>query len=325
MTRGHTPICNDSPLAVLDSKSRHNAGSLTAAAAWSKLVVMQTNEGSDTVGSPEEQAPPFLAPCRDLKLNAPFGWIRKGIADFNRARPQSLIYGTFLVGLSWLVSGTAWALGSYFLVFALLSGFVFIGPVLAICSYSISRQLERDDLPTIRRCLISGRRHIASAMVFSLVLMVVFLVWARAASMIHVFFPLDGEYQWRDLLPFLGIGSAVGSLFAAFTFGASAFSLPMLVDRKVDIVTAVVTSINAVLRNKFTMVIWVAIIVLGVAIGFATAFIGLAVILPVLGYATWHSYRDCIDPSAWPPQPPLPGDSAYAESDKGAAVPREEA
>jgi uncharacterized membrane protein len=151
--------------------------------------------------------------------------------------------------------------------------------------------------------------------------MVVFLVWARAASMIHVFFPVEGQYEWRDLLPFLGIGSAVGSLFAAFTFGAAAFSLPMLVDRKVDIVTAIVTSINAVLRNKLTMVVWVAIIVAGVAIGFATAFIGLAFTLPLLGYATWHSYRDCIDPSAWEPNPLLPGDSGADAPGTGATNP----
>ena len=131
----------------------------------------------------------------------------------------------------------------------------------------------------------------------------------------------QGQYEWRDLLPFLGIGSAVGSLFAAFTFGAAAFSLPMLVDRKVDIVTAIVTSINAVLRNKLTMVVWVAIIVAGVAIGFATAFIGLAFTLPLLGYATWHSYRDCIDPSAWEANPPLPGDSGADQARPGVADP----
>jgi uncharacterized membrane protein len=145
-------------------------------------------------------------------------------------------------------------------------------------------------------------------MVFSLVLMVVFLIWARSASMVHVFFPVSGDYHWRDLLPFLGVGSAVGSLFAAFTFGASAFSLPMLVDREVDIVTAVVTSINAVLRNRLAMAVWVVLIVLGVGIGFATALLGLAFTLPVLGYATWHSYRECIDASDWPAHPPLPGD-----------------
>jgi uncharacterized membrane protein len=258
----------------------------------------------------EPGAPPLAAPCRQLAPGAAFGWLSKGIADFRRAPRQSLIYGGFLVVLSWAVVGTAWALGSYVLVFALLSGFVFVGPALAICSYSISRQIERNDVPTIRRCLVSGRRHLASALVFSLLLMVVFLVWARSASMVHVFFPFEGDYHWRDLLPFLGVGSAVGSLFAAFTFGAAAFSLPMLVDRQTDIVTAVVTSINAVLRNKLAMVVWAAVIVLGVAIGFATAFLGLAVTLPVLGYATWHSYRETIDPSAWPAQPSLPGDSA---------------
>ncbi len=273
--------------------------------------------------SAEERATdaPFVAPCRKLAATAPFGWIKKGFADFRRARRQSLMYGGILVALSWLIVGTAWVLGSYILVLALLSGFVFVGPVLAICSYSISRQLERDETPTISRCLVSGRRHLASAMVFALVLMVVFLVWARAASMIHVFFPVAGEYQWRDLLPFLAVGSAVGSLFAGFTFGASAFSLPMLVDRKVDIVTAVVSSINAVLRNKSAMVVWIILIVVGVGIGFATAFIGLAVTLPVLGYATWHSYRDCIDASAWPVQPPLPGaNDSSQQSDSASAV-----
>jgi uncharacterized membrane protein len=265
---------------------------------------------------PEEEAAPqpFLAPCKRLRPSAPFGWLRRGYEDFRKARRTSLLYGAFLVALSWIVVGAAWYFGRFILVFALLSGFVFIGPVLAVCSYSISRQLERNDVPTIRRCLVSGRRHLASALVFSLLLMVVFLVWARAASMIHVFFPLEGHYDWRDLLPFLGVGSAVGSLFAAFTFGAAAFSLPMLVDRKVDIVSAVVTSINAVLRNKLTMVVWVALIVLGVGIGFATAFIGLAFILPLFGYATWHSYRECIDASAWEAHPPLPGDSGAIEA-----------
>ncbi len=265
-----------------------------------------------------ESTLPFVAPCRDLHWTAPFGWLRKGVGDLRRAPRQSLIYGGSLVLLSWLITAAAWILGRYVLVLALLSGFVFLGPVLAICAYSISRQLERGDAPTIRRCLISGRRHLGSAMVFALVLMIVFLVWARAASMIHVFFPVAGDYEWRDLLPFLGVGSAVGSLFAAIVFSASAFSLPMLVDREADIATAVVTSVNAVLRNRLTMVIWALVIVTGVAIGFATAFIGLVAVLPILGYATWHSYRECIDASAWPEHPPLPGDGDInPETDPG--------
>jgi uncharacterized membrane protein len=73
----------------------------------------------------------------------------------------------------------------------------------------------------------------------------------------------------------------------------------MLLDRDVDAVTAVVTSINAVLRNKPAMAVWIAIIVLALGAGFATAFLGMAIALPLIGHATWHAYQDTIDASAW--------------------------
>ncbi len=137
-------------------------------------------------------------------------------------------------------------------------------------------------------------------MVFALVLLVIFLVWARAASMVHVFFPVESNPEWQEIARFLVIGSAVGSIFAAITFAASAFSLPMIMDRQVDTVTAVVTSVNATLRNKVTMAVWIMLIVCCTALGFATAFIGMVVLFPLMGHATWHSYRETIDASAWP-------------------------
>jgi uncharacterized membrane protein len=99
---------------------------------------------------------------------------------------------------------------------------------------------------------------------------------------------------------FLSIGTAVGAVFALLTFSISAFSLPMIMHRRVDAVTAVVTSINAVLRNKLALMIWFAIVCVGLVIGAATAFIGLAVILPVIGHAVWHGYLETIDASAFP-------------------------
>ena len=114
-------------------------------------------------------------------------------------------------------------------------------------------------------------------------------------------------------MTFFGIGSAIGAIFAAVVFSAAAFSLPMLVDRKVDTVTAVVTSVNAVLRNKPR---WrrAACIVLAVAPGFALLFIGrnaaadspgscllLGLTLPLIGHATWHGYRATVDAGQWPP------------------------
>ncbi|MCK5724145.1 MAG: hypothetical protein KAI84_16560, partial [Gammaproteobacteria bacterium] len=80
----------------------------------------------------------------------------------------------------------------------------------------------------------------------------------------------------------------------------SAFSLPMIMDRKVDVITAVITSINAVLRNRIVSFLWACIIVLIVVIGFATAFIGFIVLMPLVGHATWHAYQETIDADAWP-------------------------
>jgi uncharacterized membrane protein len=130
----------------------------------------------------------------------------------------------------------------------------------------------------------------------------VFLVWARAGSMVHVFFPVDAHPDWRALSVFLGVGSAVGSMFAAITFACSAFALPMIADREVDAVTAVVTSFNAVLRNKRAMLVWSGTIVALTALGFITGLVGLAVVIPLLGHATWHAYRDTIDAEAWAPR-----------------------
>ncbi len=99
-------------------------------------------------------------------------------------------------------------------------------------------------------------------------------------------------------------GSAVGSIFALLTFVFSAFSLPMICDRDADAITAIVTSVNAVLRNKPAMAVWALLIVGLSAIGFATALLGLAVVIPLLGYATWHAYREMIDASPWPANHP---------------------
>ena len=92
----------------------------------------------------------------------------------------------------------------------------------------------------------------------------------------------------------------VGAVFATVTFSASAFSLPMIMHRNVDSVTAIVTSINAVLRNKRAMIVWLTIIVTSLVIGVATAFIGLVAIVPVIGYAAWHGYLETIDAEAFP-------------------------
>ena len=250
----------------------------------------------------DEEIPlPFCAPCRILEPTAPLAWLALGWRDFRRAAPQSLTYGVIMAatmaGVSWL----AWRYGSYWFMLAMLGGFVFMAPVLCVGLYAISAQLERDQPVSLVRALRAGfKRYLGNEMVFSLVLLILFLVWARAGSMISIFFPTTGRPELADLAVYLGIGSAVGAVFAVFTFTISAFSLPMIMHRRVDAVTAVITSINAVLRNKLPLMIWFALIIAGLLIGVATAFVGLAIILPVIGHAVWHGYLDTIDASAYP-------------------------
>lgn len=242
----------------------------------------------------------FVAPCRVLRPGAAFGWLRSGWNDLRRSPGPSLAYGLVLVLLSYTLTVVTWWWGELGLYLGLLSGFVFVGPCVVLPLYGISIRLEREEPISLLSSLFDARRQWGNVMVFALVLTVVFLVWARAATVIHIFYPTSGGRSMADFAWFLGVGSIVGAMFCAIVFAASAFSLPMLMDRKADAVTAVVTSVNAVLRNKGPMLVWAGIIVACVVVGLLTAYLAFAVLLPLLGYATWHGYRETIDASAWP-------------------------
>jgi len=244
---------------------------------------------------------PFVAPCRQLSPLAPLGWLKKGAADLGKAPVQSLSYGFVMALVMATVVWLAWIYGSQWFMLAMLGGFVFIAPLSCIGLYAISAQLERDQKPLMIRSLRAAfRRHVGNEMVFALVLLIIFMVWARAAVLISIFIPTGANPGIADLITYLSIGSVVGALFAAVTFSASAFSLPMIMHRDVDSITAVVTSINAVLRNKLAMVVWLTLILLGLLIGILTAFVGLIVILPIIGYGAWHGYLETIDATEFP-------------------------
>lgn len=246
---------------------------------------------------------PFVAPCRELPVRAAFKWLREGAADLRRAPRQSLAYGIPIALASAAIVMIAWLYGTYWSVLILLSGFVFVGPMMAVGFYSLSRQLELGQRPSLAVAVADERRVFATTMVFSLGLLVVFLVWARAGSLLHVFYPDEGGAGLREFATFFGIGTAIGAIFSAITFAFSAFALPMITDRQCDAVTAVVTSVNAVLRNKRAMLVWGACIGAAVIAGFLLAIVGLAVTIPLIGHATWHAYEDTIDADAWPRHP----------------------
>lgn len=256
------------------------------------------------MSGPEAQARseelPFAAPCRKLPASRPLNWLRRGWADLRAAPRQSLSFGILIVLASLAITAASWRFGNLGIYLGVASGFVFVGPWLALTVYAISRRIEQGRRVSLRGCLADARRTLGNALVFAVIMIVVFLVWARAASMVHVFFPPDSDPQLAELLPFLAVGSAVGAVFCALIFAASAFSLPMMIDRRTDTITAIVTSVNAVLRNKPAMAVWAVMIIVCVLIGALTAWLAFIVLMPLLGHATWHAYRDTIDADQWP-------------------------
>lgn len=237
---------------------------------------------------------PFVLPARQLALTAPFHWLALGWRDLRRAWPLSLGYGAALVLFGYLITWLAWDDGHVLLLFTLGSAFILAGPILAFGLYSISSQLEQGLKPRLGYCLRVQRRHMRNELLFALVILVVLLVWARAATLVHVFFPMDGQPALTDWLGFLAVGSAVGALFAGIVFVVSAFALPLMLDRGTDAITGGLTSVAAVLANKAVLLLWGALILALVVVGFATAYLGLVVVLPWIGHATWHAYRQTI-------------------------------
>ncbi len=258
------------------------------------------NDVPENQGKHPEPAPlPFVTPCHRLELDAPWRWLKLGWQDLRRAPGPSALFGAVIVLVSAAISWFAWSLGRFALLAVLLSGFVFFAPLIGVGLYSVSRSLLAGRQPRLADSFVVAKRVLGHAGIFALIQFVIVLIWSRSGMMLIAFFP-DQEGNPRVLIEFLLVGSLIGSIFAAITFSIAAFSLPMIADREVDMVTACLSSIHAVLRNKWVMLEWAAILCILTAFGFASALLGLGLVMPWLAYATWHAYRETIDASAWP-------------------------
>jgi uncharacterized membrane protein len=246
------------------------------------------------------------ATIRLVSVDASGRWLAAGWMDIRRAPGVSLGYGAAfaIVSLALAIGLLALDLGS--LILPLAGGFVLMAPLLAIGFYDISRRLESGERPSAGAVARASSAGFAQVGAMGAVLMLVFLVWTLLALVLFVLFygqsppPLDRFveeilFSVRGGL-FLALGTAVGAVIATLAFTISAFSFPMLLDRPVDVVTAILVSARAVRANWRVMFGWAALIVLLTGVGFVTLFLGLAVVMPLLGHASWHAYRDVIEP-----------------------------
>ncbi len=256
-------------------------------------------ESKESPVNPDEM--PFVAPCRKVPWTAPWYWLSEGFADLRKAPRVSLSFGIVMAAMIMFVVSMAWNYGSVWILFSMLCGFIFIAPLTSIGIYAISAQIERNQPVTMRRSMRTiFKRNLGTALVFALVLLIIFILWARATTLSSVFLPEMANPSLSEMALYITAGTLVATLFLGITFSASIFALPMIMHRDVDAITAVLTSISAVRRNKGAMLSWVVLILSGFIISIATAGLGLIIFLPAVGHGVWHGYLDTIDAQQFP-------------------------
>ena len=245
-----------------------------------------------------------LPGIRSVTADQPFRWLREGAQDMAKAWPLSLFYGVAFALLGYgLVHG---AEDKPHLAMALISGFLFIAPVLATVFYYVSHRLEHHHkLPALFVPLLSWRANPSSLGLFTVMLLFILISWERiSAILVGLFLSGSGIGSLSDLVSFADVRQhtdfvlaylAFGGVLALMVFSLSVVSLPMMLHRKVDFATALVTSFMATRLNFPVMLLWGALIAGLVVVGMATDFIAMAVIFPWLGHASWHAYRELIE------------------------------
>jgi uncharacterized membrane protein len=244
--------------------------------------------------------------------------LAKGLDDFS-AMPSHAIFLCIIYPIAGLVLGRL-AIGYDLLplLFPLMAGFALVGPFAAIGLYEMSRRREQGlDISWRHVFDVRHRPTFGAIVALGLLLMAIFLVWIAVAQAIYVatfgylpaasipdFFQqvLTTSEGWTLIV----VGNAVGFLFAVLVLTISVVSFPLLIDRDVGAAGAIVTSWRVVLANPVTMAAWGFIVALLLVVGSIPLLFGLAVVMPVLGHATWHLYRRAVEPNPGPPPELIP-------------------
>ena len=247
---------------------------------------------------------PYAERIRPIGTDEPFRWLAAGWRDFRAAPAASIALGLIVVVAGFLLTAGLTLAGLFHLIAPLMVGFLLVGPSLTVGYYALSRDVEAGRPPSLSAALAAWRANPGPILCLGLALVAFLVLWMRFAALIFaIFFPysmldvqalLNATLFTTEGLSFLAVGTLVGGLMATIAFAAGAFSLPLMLDRKVGLLEALVTSVVAVVLNARAMAVWAALLVLFAGAGLLAGYIGLAVTLPLLGHATWHAYRATI-------------------------------
>ncbi len=256
---------------------------------------MQDNTNTENFLPPSELSEPNQITTADVKAALAAGW-----ADFRKAPVYGLGFSLFYVlgGMVlyavFLASGQSW----WFIPIAV--GFPLLAPFAAMGMYEVSRRLEQGEALNwsgVAGCVLAQKDRQVPSM--AMVIMLAFMFWVFVAHTIFALFfglqPISSSTTEMLLSPsgmmMLLVGGAIGGAMAAMLFALSVISLPLLLDKEVDFITAMITSFSAVMKSPVPMALWAAIIAGVMFLAMLPFFLGLFIALPLLGHTSWHLYR----------------------------------
>jgi uncharacterized membrane protein len=233
-------------------------------------------------------------------------WLKLGFQDMRKVPGDAVFYGALFVLMGYLLR--RYFISDPSLDMTMSTIFLLLGPFLAIGIYDLARQMENQKgarvTVTLHHSMVAWRENLQGFTLYAALLAILVFSWFRVSMLMFALFydfsnfPAMNQLLANAWLPenrgFLLAYFGTGFFFAAVTFAVSAISVPMMLDKEVDTVTAMVSSVQAVYRNLLTMSLWAGMIVLLTAVGLATYFIGLLITMPLIGLATWHAYRELI-------------------------------
>ena len=245
--------------------------------------------------------PILVYPIRNVPLTRPFVWIACAWDDLIHHQVSSLLYGVIVCSLGALI--LAFERHPFYLA-ATISGFLLVGPILAAGLCELSRCSDAN-LPTdFDSSLKALRRNHDSLLGVANRLLIISVTWfifsfLLLQSTIGTVAPAIDQTVWGDVLRHISerqlAGYVIcGGVLACIVFSLSVVTVPMIVDRHVDARTAILTSLRVTIKDLPVMLVWGSLIVLLVGIGFASFLVGMVIIFPLLGHATWYAYRDLV-------------------------------
>ena len=235
-----------------------------------------------------------------LHYGDPLRWLHAGWRDFLRAPGIGLFYGGCFMVMGWALFKVFESAPAYTL--ALSAGFLLMGPFMCLGLYRVSQRLEAGQKPGLVDSLMAWDTRTGQLAIFGLVLLVLEMLWGRATLVVFAV-SFDGMPDFKgsllallnpENLPFIAAWAAVGAIFASLIYAISVVSIPMILHRPTDAITAGLTSLRLVLTQTGVMLWWASLIAGLVFVAMLPWFAGLLVVGPVLGHATWHAYRAAV-------------------------------